>query len=601
MSTSKESPQLEGRANTNGEPLFKANSVLNSLRYGEYDTSAALGEFIDNSVEAGAKNISLYIKGESIAVNDEGKQARRKKGKVSEMVTEIALVDNGAGMNEFTLSKCLVLGETIRTPRPDGSKGIGRFGVGMTIGGISLAKRIEVYSRISKNEEFDYVSVDLDEVSSNEQVTIKPPVHKKPPVEYAERLQDAPGTVVILKKCDRLQNQPAEHNKGVDRAQLVNELKSFIGRTFRKFIYSGFNISVNDEPVSLHDPLYLLGPTRFDTKDKVDLRAKQIGNIDSISLDVPGSPNQKADITIKMSLLPIEWRENRGAGNSNFAQERKIPENQGISVLRADREVLYGHVPYILGPRGQAASQELDRWWGCEISFPPELDAYFQVRYIKRGAEPVPFLRDMIRERIGGAVETLRKQIQEDWKETAQAQAAQKGVFDEAEQAMAKANSKLPRPSITEPPTAEAEADEIAKIADESEEARGSDSDAETKAVRKQELASKPFSIVPVKYPASFFYEPVFLLGKIIVKLNVNHPFYKQVFAPLCGSIEHFNDDSDFMDGADTPEQRLARKGFMLMLLSHAKAESFFLENNRDMLDNLRNQWGMTLASALVG
>ena len=43
------------------------------------------------------------------------------------------------------LSKCLVLGESLR---PKGqSQGIGRFGVGMTLGSISLARRVEVYSR----------------------------------------------------------------------------------------------------------------------------------------------------------------------------------------------------------------------------------------------------------------------------------------------------------------------------------------------------------------------------------------------------------------------------------------------------------------------
>jgi hypothetical protein len=582
------------------QSIFKAENVLNSLRFGEYDTEAAIAEFVDNSVEAGAGNIRLFIQAEKTAT---GKNSiSQNKANKAGMVTEIGLVDDGVGMDYDTIRKCLVLGESLRKPTPTGGKGIGRFGVGMTMAGISLAKRIEVYSRSSKKEEFRFVFVDLDVISSEKKGVIRIPELRQPPAEYAKYLEGSTGTIIVLKTCDRLQGHADESKKGVDKTRLSNSLKAFLGRTFRKFIHAGVSVSVNEEPVFLHDPLYLLGPTRFDEKGQTDPKAHQVGNIIRIPLEIVDKPGQTAYVTVKLTLLPAEWRTHPGAGGNTFASERKINENQGVSVLRADREVLYGHVPYILGAKGQSASNDIDRWWGCEISFPPELDAHFQVRYIKRGAEPVPSLRDKIRKEIHLPIQTLREQIRADWKMNSQAAAAQKSVFDEAEKAMAGAETKLPNaPQDNNTDTSpENQENQLNKLAEEASVVGKKTDGSKTTEERKQELASKPYSIVPVEYPASIFYEPVFLPGKIIVKLNVNHPFYKQIFAPMCGNIDHLNDESDFLEGADTVEQRLARKGFMLMLLSHARAEGFFMENHKDTLENIRHQWGMALGTALT-
>lgn len=139
-----------------------------------------------------------------------------------------------------------------------------------------------------------------------------------------------------------------------------------------------------------------------------------------------------------MSLLPEEWRSSMGAGGSVEAKKRKIDRNEGISILRADREVFYGHVPYITGKKGEARALEIDRWWGCEISFPPELDHDFQVRYIKRGAEPTADLRDQIREVIGDVVQTARKMVQETWNVNKSEASKRAGNFGKAEETMAK-------------------------------------------------------------------------------------------------------------------------------------------------------------------
>src|SRR5262249_54708909 len=92
-----------------------------------------------------------------------------------------------------------------------------------------------------------------------------------------------------------------------------------------------------------------------------------------------------------------------------------IPDNEGkISFLRHDREISYTTVPKLL-PGGV---DWIDRYIGIQISFPPALDEYFQIKHIKRGAEPIEKLREDIRRALRKPVEAARKRIRELWLQT---------------------------------------------------------------------------------------------------------------------------------------------------------------------------------------
>ena len=136
-------------------PLIRVDKLYESLRYNEYSPENGMGEIVDNSVEAGAARIDLCIT----------RSKQKGKGRPKTRITEIAVADNGCGMDFTTISKCLALGESIR-PANRERPGIGRFGVGMTLGSISLARRVEVYSRMNPEEDFLYSYIDLDEVNA---------------------------------------------------------------------------------------------------------------------------------------------------------------------------------------------------------------------------------------------------------------------------------------------------------------------------------------------------------------------------------------------------------------------------------------------------
>lgn len=541
------------------------------LLYNEYSAENGLGEIVDNSIEARAANIYVDLTIEKV------KRAGKKKP--VDTLTQIIVTDDGCGMDEGVLHHCLVLGDSIR-PLQGGRQGIGRFGVGMTLGSISLARRIEVYSRTSGESPFLYTFIDLDDIQKNGVEEIPFPIEKEPP--HADRLLGKSGTVVVMRNCDRLEGT----SEG---------FANYLGRTYRKFIQRGVKIFLDDSLVYLHDPLYMAGPTRFDAERMEqegvpDLKAKPWGEEAHISLPIPGREEETADVVIRMSLLPKEWRTEIGDGGSKFSKERKIDQNEGISILRADREVLYGIVPYIVGAKGEARTQRIDRWWGCEISFPPELDDYFRVRYIKRGAEPIESLRDQIRAVINSAVRTAQAEIRQD-RATAQAErAVKRGAYESAEEAMAKVEPSLPRSQrgrkLT-PAEDEAKLDQLA-----STEMDGTRATAEAKETKKAALRNKPYSIKPVTLPASCLFETTHLLNNIVIQLNVNHPFYKTILEPLCGNLE----DETVYDG----EKERVKTAILLLLFSYAKAESMFdAPEAARLFDSLRLQWGTALAAAL--
>ena len=557
--------------------LIRVDQMYESLRYNDYSAQNGLGEIVDNSVEAQASEIHI------ITSSDKVRKANKKRA--SDTITEICVVDNGCGMDKETLHKCLALGESIR-PHNTGKRGIGRFGVGMTLGSISLARRIEVFSRTHLLENFFYTYIDLDEIQNGNLIAIPEPVCQDPPEEYKHFIEKSSGTIVILKKCDRVEGE-------------TDNFGNYLGRTYRKFIERGLTITLNGETIYLHDPLFLAGPTFFDVQKKAngedyDLKATLLGE-ERISLPIPDSEiGETADVVIRMSLLPKEWRTSKGAGGGAEAKKRKIDQNEGVSILRADREVLYACVPYITGKKGEARSIDIDRWWGCEISFPPELDGYFQVRYIKRGAEPIGPVKDAIRQVIAGTVKTARTIISQDRAIDASEKDTSAGAFGHAEETMAKAAHKLPvnkRGRKLSKEEDEHKVDSLASAALSDEDKNNQ----EKKEQKKEEIRKKPYSIEPVSYPQSILFETVHLLNNTVIKLNVNHPFYKQVLQPLCGGFDNAN-----ADAVENQHKQDIKNAILLLLFSYAKAEAMFEDEEYEgLFDSLRNQWGTALATAL--
>lgn len=391
---------------------------IESERNNNFSPETAIAEVIDNSLEAHAKKIKIRIKW-----GQEGRKNPRP--------TVIAIGDDGDGMDgngeKSTLQTCLVLGATTRR---NSRTGLGRFGVGMTKGAISLCIQVEVYSR-QKQGTWNYVKLDLDVLDANGDPGITPvEAVEKLPEEYSDLVGDY-GTLVIWSKIDRIESDFIIDDVDA-RGKTRPGLKHWLERTFRKKIgkqiIKNGKIVDNENVVSIElddseqnrelvafDPLYFIPDSRKPTDETSTMDWDDTITYEVSNIDKPDDPVSEGNITIRMTLTPEAWRQERKHGNSPESRSRYLPDNEGFSILRNGREVFFGKIDF-----WNPILDNPDRWWSCEIDFDPVLDHQFKVANVKIGAKPVIELREKLQKKISPTIlDNFRPQISDLWNKNA--------------------------------------------------------------------------------------------------------------------------------------------------------------------------------------
>ena len=211
------------------------------------------------------------------------------------------------------------------------------------------------------------------------------------------------------------QNRPAPSGGpyGTSLDEKLNDLRTFIARVYRKFLDKGLVIELERDNVTLLDPLFLMDNPRVINRYKPhDARGTFI---DEDDLEIAGDHK----VHVAVTIVPVEFRPAQEAGGTKDADGRdirdfQIPDRAGkISMVRNGREINFDHVAKLL----PAGVDKVDRYIGIEVAFPAELDEYFQVRNVKRGAVPVNKLRDELRNWLVRPVKQARQEIRRYWNE----------------------------------------------------------------------------------------------------------------------------------------------------------------------------------------
>lgn len=547
--------------------------ALESLRNSDFDTVSAIGEVIDNALQAEAKNIRLKVSKREI-----------RKGKHD--LIELAFADDGIGMDIEILERCLQLGFSRRY---NDRKGIGRFGVGMTLGAITQCTRIEVYSK-PRGGGWNITYLDLNDMSEAEDPEIPPPKPVEIPREYADMMSDY-GTLIIWKNLDR-------------EDASIDDIKRWIGRTYRKFIgqeiIEGSTVIPNpnqrhifiddgetNTEITAYDPLYAT-KTKYNQDEVAEIDMPV--TIEEIvhEFDKPSkiSPEPKV-ITIRMALLPEAWRkERRRSGGSEDNKNKRIPTNEGISILRNGREVFYGSIPYykIRDPRsGHKGFLDLDRFWGCEIEFDAELDHWFSIKNIKVGARPLPELREKIENAINPTIQDYRAEIRKIWDETEKENAVKNKELDGTEDAEGAIRKTLPQKVK---PTEE-DIDELIKKSGEIRE--------EIKKEIKLKLANSPIAFIKdTKMDRrGNFIDIISRGGSIIINLNMQHSFFKKFFK-LAKTLSTAENDKNQQEKIIEDMQT----NLLLLIASFTLARKSIIaesQDSEDPIDKLLHTWGYNL------
>ncbi len=531
------------------------------MRHSDFDTVSAIGEVIDNSIQAEATNIRIMTQ-------------KVETRKPHYRFVEMAFGDDGIGMNPDTLHKCLVLGYSSRY---NDRSGIGRFGVGMILGAISQCRHIEVYSK-TKGGEWYYTFL---EIGSK----IPPPIRKNIPEDYSDLIANS-GTLVIWKKLDMADARS-------------DDLIKWIGRTYRKFIgkQTISNSKVVQNPNQRHifldgkeipalDPLYA---TQTKYGDEVSKLAGEI----SIPMKIhtydppPDKQHGTSPITIRLSLLPQSWWEKEGSGGTIANKDRQLVTSTSFSILRNDREVMFGKIPHYSLDEGD--SREIDRFWGCEISFNADLDRWFKVKTIKVGARPLPEMREIIQKHVNSTIYDYRKlirKVREDQKTKKQEVIGNTASPELAEQWLQGQSDPLPPDD-----------QEVASIL----KAAGVENQAQND-VLFQQLTDKPY-VIHENYnlgSAGPFVDIVSEGNRTLLQLNMLHPFWKLFF----DSFNKLDTISPNLDKSQILALKHIKNSVYVALGTFAIARREFnadQQQNAEVIKRLMRNWTFYLYEKIEG
>lgn len=549
--------------------LIQAGAALESMRDSGLDLAAAAGEPIDNSIEAGASLIRVIT-----AYGDK----RRS-------IDEIAFADNGCGIAPADVASVLSVGYSARCGQ---RVRLGRFGAGLKLAGLSLGRRIDVYTRQPGSDAVWHSCIDLDDVADEARPRIAPERVPSWPAAYEAAMRDPggnpflSGTLVVFGKIDRL----AEGGSyGASLHDKNAELRRFIARAYRRFLDRGLIIELNGTSVTLHDPLFLMDNPRIIRRYKPeDVRGTVI---DEGSIMVPKGGREHA-VRVVVALAPWQFRSRKGSGGDKDHLGRAVDEfriadsRHRISMLRNGREIGYDPASFLFPPGRSPEDSAADRYISIEIGFPAELDEFFQVRNVKRGAVPVGKLREKLKEWLARPVENARVQVRSRWAEESTGEAGKGRGHEDALRAAAAAEKMSPQGQACRGLARAGEQLVIGNLLEDLGIGPGTEEAAGIRA----SIRNSPFTVIDDAWPGTEMFQIIHLNGKAVLRLNHRHPFMRRMYGALA--------EAEGSAGPGTANlkdfARDARRGLDILLLAYAKAEN--MRDDPSVYQSLRRHWG---------
>jgi len=435
-------------------------------------TANALAELVDNSLQAGASSIDVFI---TPTGNDASPLS-------------IAVRDDGCGMSRTVLRQALRFGGSTRF---DNRSGLGRYGMGLPNASLSQARCVTVFTWApakSRRREIVSTFIDLDRIAAGEMREVPSPRRASDP---PHDCRGKTGTLVVWSRCDRLDLRRPD--------ALERRLTPLLGRKFRHFIWRGVSIRINGTPVTPIDPLGvhenspLTGATQFGEPLVYDIK-------------VPGA-GAVGKVVVRFSELPIAQLfdlpndEKRRLGIANGA---------GVSIVRAGREVDFGW--FLMGSKRR---ENYDDWWRCEVQFEPMLDEAFGISHTKQQVRP----SQLLVEAIGDDMEEIARALNARARKGHLA-AKSKQQFSHAEHLAASRDHLLPPLPSRPSKAASAMMREVERQLPELKHGKG----------------KSKYRIAELSLREASFFSYARDSSQLVLLLNPDHPFHAKVYRPLSES-----------------------------------------------------------------
>lgn len=510
-----------------------AGILVYALQNLGYDNATAICDIIDNSIDAGASEIKLNID------KNEAGQLR------------IAIIDNGRGMTKAVLDEALKLGSD--TGHDDISD-LGKFGMGLSTAGLSLANITTV---LTKTADCDIIYKSVTNVhkikETNSFIKYLGEASKEEQDYFNVNVNNCSGTIVIFEDCNGVKYK----NKGDNCKPFANSLIKFIARTFRKFM-PAIKFFVNNEELIPADPMMLARNEEFNLNPSITYYDEDC----TITWYNENRESQTGIVHIKLVELPDTSKE--------VASELGInPINQGFSVLRNNREILYGYAPRgwkNLGTRHPS----VNRIRG-EISFDSSLDEAFGVNFTKNGIDMQDSVNDCLRAIIEPQVASIKKLIEKEKIDE---------KSDEIDHASAASLINKKSKTLITPPVVKEKRESPQKESEKIEKVEKEEKKLRTPI--KTQLAKANVEFRKAHFSASGPIYEAGMLGKTItIDWNIDHPFYSRFILEnkdnknLVDSIDFFIyclANAQIIAMGDDPDKAIMMESIISTMSSNMKA-----------------------------
>lgn len=598
--------------------IVPVSLVVKSLRDSGYkNTAFAIAELIDNSVQHGSSKVDLICLEKDIFLG-----ARNVS-----RIHQIAVLDNGCGMNSETLRMALQFGNG--TNLEEGTQtSIGKFGMGLPSSSISQGLKVEVWTWQNGVENAIYSYLDVNEIISGNLIEVPEPIRKAVDKKWAQSsgAYNISGTLIVWSELDRCLWKTGK--------TIIEHSEFIVGRMYRKFINSGksqinaivvkennYNNPEIKKAFLANDPLYLMSNTSVSSCLKEmnlnDPMFVKYGGDDGYQKTYEINYRDKTHlVNVRYSIATEETRKNGGGKSPG----KHAGENIGLSVIRADREL-------DLDKNWTIGYDTRERWWGVEIDFPPSLDEVFGVTNNKQYANNfrelgIIDIEEMLKDR-GQTIHEFKDELKQDNDpklyliEIAIDIKNQIKSMREIIKAQASRLERAPVESRhgSEGIEAEIQATEATEgrkidgfIGGSELKAEGKSEDEKLNEIIKelandnvpeinvfaQEIINSNvlYQFIESSFESKAFFSVSPVGGKIIIKLNTSHPAYNQF-------VEVLNEDIyDNIEKSDIIQRlRSARNGMKLLLMAWARYEDEQPDGKmKDKVKDTRMDWGKMAA-----
>ncbi|MCY4539602.1 MAG: ATP-binding protein [Chloroflexi bacterium] len=585
--------------------IVPTHLIVNALRDSGYKNAAyAIAELMDNSIQAGATSVELLC----------GERVEHVQQRSRTRISELAVLDNGCGMDADVLQMALQFGNGTRL---NDYSGIGRFGMGLPSSSISQARRVDVWTWQGGPNHAIHTYIDIGEIESEELQQVPVPSLKPIPSIWREvgKTFEKTGTLVVWTSLDRILWRTAK--------AIIDNSELLIGRMYRYYLFSmkvqirlaSFDMDVissrrkiNEKYALPNDPLYLLPNTSCPAPwDYTPMFAQHSFQNTEFPIEFRGEIHT---VKVRFSYAKEEARAGHNPGSQPHG--RHANNNKGVSIVRAGREL------ELDSSWVDETAWTRERWWGAEVRFPPALDDLFGVTNNKQSARNFRELAkaDLDDELVPGQTWIAKKEelaIEEDprlplfeivlhlrknistIRRLLRAQGStskHKRHEDETSSSEVK-GTQVTRKRIEEGHRGESDKQEEQQppekrqqeIASELVEHGATQNQAEQLAAQTVGSGLKyTFAKSSVSTPA--FFNVQSRGGIVIISLNVDHPAYTHLVEVL-----QQNSD-DLSEGEVRANLSNARQGLELLLIAWARYEDEQNGTKREQTQDVRWDWG---------